>query len=404
MKTGSTYLQQRLLANRDQLLADGFLFPGSRWIEQVRAAQDAVGLGRRDPRIRSQAAGAWDRMVHQIHEHEGSAVVFSMEFLSFATPQQAAHVMRSLAPSPVHAVITVRDSAAVIPSQWQTSVRGGSTISWPDYMSGVRDAERPPQTRRRQGRGNPALRSFLRAQDVPRILSIWSPLVGAGRLHVVTVPASPADPDLLWRRFATAVSMPHEIGRTAPRRTNQSLGFASTELLRQVNAVLGKRRPSDYNRVVKDYLAAEVLTRLAAEEVPARLNEETHQFAHRWNARVAAAINASRATVLGDLADLPTSGSVDRSVPWQRPTDADVLRAASLARAEMHILIRRLSRRLATRAGSDFDRLAEPAAAGTAEGQSDPASLGVAVGEVARLIDEAIRLRRRLLEARDGSP
>jgi hypothetical protein len=403
MKTGTTYLQQLLVANRDQLSADGFLFPGGRWIEQVRAAQDAVAVGRRDPRIRAQAAGAWNRMVHRMHEYEGAAVVFSMEFLSFANPQQAARVTRSLAPSPVHAVITVRDSAAIVPSQWQTSVRGGSTLSWPDYMSGVRDAELQAPSSGRHGRRNPALRSFLRAQDIPRILSVWAPLVGAGRLHVVTVPASSADPDLLWRRFATAVGMPHELARAAPRRTNQSLGFASTEFLRQVNAALGKRRPSDYNRVVKDYLAAEVLTRLSTEETAARLDEQTLHFAHRWNARVAAAIDGSRATVLGDLSDLPTSGSLERSVPPQRPPDADVLRAASLARAEMDRLIRRLSRRLATRPGPDILGFAGAAAAGTAGGEGDPPSVAVAVSEVARLIDEAIRLRRRLNEARKAS-
>jgi hypothetical protein len=400
MKTGSTYLQQTLIANREQLLGDGFLFPGSRWIEQVRAAQDAVGVGRRDPRIRAQAAGAWDRMVQKMHEHEGVAVVFSMEFLSFATPQQAARVTRALAPSPVHAVITVRDSAATVPSQWQTSVRGGSTLPWPDYMSGVRDAEVAAPSSRRQGRGNPALRSFLRAQDIPRTLSIWTPLVGKEQLHVVTVPASPADPDVLWRRFATAIGMPHELGQAAPRRTNTSLGLASTELLRQVNTALGNRRPSDYNRVVKDYLAAEVLTQLSADEAPARLDAQTHRFAHRWNTRVTAAIDASGARVVGDLADLPTSGPVERPVPPQRPADTDVLRAAALAQAGLHALIRRLSRRLDNQVGSDRHRFAEAAAA--PGGQGRPPSVAAAVEEAARLVDEAIRLRRQLNEARRG--
>jgi hypothetical protein len=401
MKTGSTYLQQRLAANRDQLLAAGYLFPGARWLDQVRAAQDAVGLGRRDPRLRAQVAGAWDRMVRQIHGHSGVAVVFSMEFLSFATPRQAQRVVRSLDPSPVHVVLAIRDTAATIPSQWQTSVRSGSTTSWPDYTTGVRRAERVQPSLHRPAVGSRALRTFLRAQDTVRMLQAWSPLVHPSRLHVITVPNPAADPHLLWERFATAVGMPHDLGQVAPGRTNRSLGFASTELLRQVNTALGRQPRIEYNRVVKDYLAAQVLTQLAGEEAPVRLDEETGLFAQRWNRRVVAAIEATSAALVGSLADLPTNGPVDQTGSLTRPPDTDVLQAAAVARDGMERLVRRLARRAETAVASDgHGPRADVASLQAAEAEVPP--VPAAAAEIARLTEEAIRLRRHMRAARRG--
>ncbi len=402
MKTGSTYLQQMLLANREALAESGILFPGERWIHQVRAAQDAVGIGRKDPKIRTEAAGAWDRLARTMREHRGNGVVMSMEFLSFATPKQATRVVRSLAACPVHVVLTVRDAAGVIPSQWQTGVRTGSTTSWTDYMAGVRMAETQPLLRRRPGRDDRALRSFLRTQDTVRMLETWGALVDPSRLHVVTVPRSPSSSRELWDRFAAAVGIPPSVGTAAPKRTNQSLGFASTELLRQVNLALEKHRRTEYNRVIKDYLAAKVLTRLADDERPARIDVATGAFANRWNGRVAAAIQASGSHVVGDLADLPTTALVEPTAsPPAPPSDAELLRAAGTAEEALERLVRRLARRVGAPGADPGGSSGGSPSDGVAP---DFTPTDVAVARVAALAAQAIQLRRRLKTPQAGRP
>ena len=59
MKTGTTYLQQLVYANRKSLRGAGLVLPGSNWGRQVRGVQDVMRLGRRDPHIRRQSRGAW---------------------------------------------------------------------------------------------------------------------------------------------------------------------------------------------------------------------------------------------------------------------------------------------------------------------------------------------------------
>src|SRR3954452_17549041 len=95
MKTGPTFLQELMVANKDRLAAAGYLFPGDTWARQVRGTRDVLGLRQWDPRFRATTRGAWERLVAEILAHNGTASVVSMEFLSFARRRGAARVVRS---------------------------------------------------------------------------------------------------------------------------------------------------------------------------------------------------------------------------------------------------------------------------------------------------------------------
>src|SRR3954470_17187743 len=86
MKTGTTYLQAVMIANKRQLADAGVLFPGDSWARQIRAAQDVLVLQRREPVVRQKAPGSWRRLVAEMRAHEGTSVI-SMEFLGFARPR-----------------------------------------------------------------------------------------------------------------------------------------------------------------------------------------------------------------------------------------------------------------------------------------------------------------------------
>ena len=130
MKTGTSYLQQLLVENKQALAADGVLFPGrTGWGDQVRGVRDVLHLVA-DDEMRVQMKGAWPRLKDEISSHDGRAALLSMEFMSFARPPRAAALVKSLAPSKVHVVLTVRDAARVLPAQWQESTQNRGTSSW----------------------------------------------------------------------------------------------------------------------------------------------------------------------------------------------------------------------------------------------------------------------------------
>lgn len=404
MKSGTTFLQSLMTANKDALLAAGCLFPGESWLSQVRAAQDIVGAGK-DTQRTAASAGAWEVLVREIVGHPGTAVV-SMEFLSFAGSRRVGRLLAALDATQVQVVLTVRDATATIPAHWQDVVRNGSAVSWPAFRRAVvRSAGRHPAV------GlfwrDDALRKFRQAQDIDRILRTWRRHLPADRLRVVTVPGPGTPPELLWERFAEAVGLDPRVCTKPPTQVNQSLGHASTELLRRVNENLGRLRPSEYDPTLKNYLAARVLSQPTWDDPPIRLDRTTYDFGLAWNQRTRHAIAAQRTTVIGDLADLPTTlarthgreSSQDGRQGPVDPQDEAMLAAAAAASKALRGLVRRRARRLRDRTGAAPTSAVEPfpdvgpAAGGTA---LDP--VDVAAREVARLariaIDLQVRLRR----------
>lgn len=395
MKTGTTFLQNLLIDNQDGLAAAGYLFPGSPWKRQVRAAQEVVGTSQ-DPVIQREATGAWPAIVDLMRDHTGAASIFSMEFLSHAGPDRVAWAFEHLVGCEVHVVITVRDATAIIPAQWQTTVRSGSTVSWPEFMKGVR---RAAGWRGRPGHrfSDPAATKFRVNQDVPQMLETWGRFVPADRLHVVTVPLDASRPRLLWERFAQVVGCDPELCPGLPP-ANESLGYASAELLRRVNLELGEVPLTDYNATVREYLAGRVLAFEAKGEARPRLTSATAEFGLRWNRRVRDGIERAGARLAGEMSDLPTTMTerqqrlVDDAQP--PPTEEDLLRAAGPAGEALRALVARRTHR-ARKQGVDLTGI-DLSALESGSSDTSVESVAEATGEIADLCRLAIEVRRRI--------
>jgi hypothetical protein len=401
MKTGTTFLQQLMSANRDTLAEAGYLFPGKRWGDQTRATRDVLGLTS-DPRVKARTSGMWARLSRQMLAHPGRASVFSMEFLSFAGGREARRVVRSLDGATVHVVLTVRDAIAGLPSQWQTNARNNGRASWPEFVEAATAASHRSRWRLRHRDGGAVGGAYLRAQDVPRMLRAWGSAVPAGRLHVVTVPPRGADRMLLWERFAEVLEVDPAACRRPVEGANNSLGHASADLMRRVNARLGAVRQSDYDPTMKYHLARRVLSPRAAEESRARLDLSALELGAEWNRRVRAAVAESGARLVGDPADLPDTIPpallADAPTRLTDPDPAEVLAAAAAARTGLGELVEARTAQLRARGAGDGRSARDASAAGPdVRGRAtDP--VDAAVDEVAGLASTAIALYRRLRE------
>lgn len=397
MKTGTSYLQNLMIANKERLENAGYLFPGEAWSHQVRGAQEVLRRTRRDPRVRAEARGAWSALVREVLEHDGAAAIVSVEFLSFAGRAAAKRVLRSLDAAEVHVVLTVRDVTAIIPSRWPTEVHNGSTISWRAYTRRLRAGAMVPRLGRLSP--HPTVRRFSLAQDIERILRVWGRLVPPEHLHVVTVPTRDVDRRLLWHRFASVVGVDPEVCSESPQSANESLGYPSTELLRRVNRHLGRMRPTDYNPTIKEGMALRTLADRRGQESRARLDRVTFEFGLAWNARARDAIVRSGAHLVGGLDDLPVhlSDAARRrlEVAQTPPTEEQQLAAATPAAVAMVKVIRRRAKRLRSRG----ERVAvEPfdVAAAAERWRRAPDPVEAAAADIARLARTAVELHRRL--------
>jgi hypothetical protein len=328
-KTGTTFLQDALWANRARLAAAGLQLPGYSDRDHSRASRDL----RETPRPASDPAdpwtGEWDVLAGQALCARDRAVI-SNELLAASSPQQAERAVCSLLRGEVHVVVTVRNFAAFLPAEWQEAVKCRGTAGWEAWLDAVIAAEGAADRRRRSW--------FWRVHDTLALLDMWSQHIPPDQVHVVTVPHQ-APGSLLWTRFAAALEIdPRGCDVTRGRR-NSSLGYAETEFLRRMNEALPADMPDwFYAREIKQILAHGVLS---GRPHHARLVLPPSHAA--WAAEQAeillAGLRDAKYDIVGDLADLRPAEEAGHASPADEPApqraeqqlEAAVQAAVSLA-------------------------------------------------------------------------
>ncbi len=317
-KTGTTYIQNTLWANRATLKDDGVLLPGQSRFSRVQAASDMMKWHPDDGDLPQ----TWRRLSGQVARWSGRSAVISQEFLYRASPEQIHAMVDSLGGGQMKVVLTTRDVARLVPAQWQTSVRQRSTWTLGEYADAVAGTD---------GHENAvgAARHFWRRQDYGVILRRFVDALSLDQVRVVTVPPSGGDPDELWRRFCRACDL--DPGSTKPGGvSHESLGAESAEIMRRVNG----RPPIDsmpmrtYKKSVNGALSRRSLAHRRSLETGLVLPERHRDWAENEASRVIADIEAVGVEVIGDLDDLrprPTSKSY---VDPDQISDTDLLEAA----------------------------------------------------------------------------
>ncbi|RFU40127.1 hypothetical protein DZF91_18785 [Actinomadura logoneensis] len=316
-KSGTTYLQNVLWANREALAEQGVLYPGADPVDHVRAAFDlraAFFDGDRDPRV----AGAWPRLVDEIRSWSGGVSVVSQELFGAAFPAHVRRAFADLSFADVRLVCTARDLARQIPAHWQEDVKNRMSLTFAEYIAGLAEPDVP------RGPAWQWIREFWRTQDLPEMLRRWGAgtRVPADRVHVVTVPPAGAPPDLLFRRFCAATGIDAARCDTEGVFGNPSLGRAETAFLRRLNEVTRARVPwAVHDDFVKHRLAQGTLVRRPG-ATRIRLPERFLPWTVERAESMVAELRAAGYGVAGDLADLlPTVSGDGGSDPDQAPPE-----------------------------------------------------------------------------------
>lgn len=327
-KSGTTYLQRVLEANRGPLADAGVLVVGETHLDRVHAAM----VVREDPRLDSlpaRASSAWDRLVAEVRGWRGPLAVLSYELLAGASADQVARVLRDLEGIEVHVVITARDLGRSVPSAWQERLKFALSTPLERWRP------RPESAGVRAEWG-------WRTMDPAGVAARWGAELPPERVHVVTVPATPGDEHELWRRFAGACGIEAPALRLDLERVNESMGLVAAELLRRVNEKV--REPITGNREqalwLRDTLAHGILAKLGRE--PIGLTDTQYADAtRRADAAVATIIEAGY-DVRGDLEDLRATRPEART-PGEA-TEGELLEVAVETIVRLLVLVRERTR------------------------------------------------------------
>ncbi|MGA8211240.1 MAG: hypothetical protein WB441_01975 [Nocardioidaceae bacterium] len=320
-KTGTSFVQDVLWRNREQLAQQGVLYPADRFDAHFLAALDLLDLPWGG--LEKQAVGAWDRLAEQVRAWPGTVIV-SHEILAVASHEQARRALASFGDAEVHVVLSARDLVRQLPAEWQENVKHRRTVGYREFLDALAD---PARTGR--------LASwFWGVQEVPDILDRWGADLPPERVHLVTVPKPGAPRDQLWQRFAAVLGLDAEALAPETTRANPSLGVPETALLRRVNErVENGVLPGDhYRRYVRELLAHRTLSQRTGSPrlgVPADVHEWAAGLSRGWVEELA----GRGYDVVGSLAELlpePAAGDLDFVDP-DRPDEASVADAATEA-------------------------------------------------------------------------
>jgi len=303
-KTGTTYLQDRLLLNTASLARHGVTIPSRRGGRSdtfhFRAALDL--LDQDWGGAPGHASGSWDAMVRKVRRSDGN-VVISHEILAGAKPDKIAKAMNDLAGEEVHIIYSARDLGRQLPAAWQESIKQGR--KWP-FRRFLTKVERSQTW-------------FFNAMDLPTVLSRWGARLSPDRVHVVTVPHDRGpNGDELWLRFCRAFGIDPAWAPLDSERDNRSLGIAETSLLRKLNRrlELGVWRDPAYDALIRELLAQQVL--VSRKAVPVRLPPDRYDFAEQQADLWIDWIKGSGVDVIGDAEDLrPRRPAEDET--WKDP-------------------------------------------------------------------------------------
>ncbi|MFC8597706.1 hypothetical protein [Isoptericola sp. NPDC057191] len=317
-KSGTTYLQSRLHANRRDLRRHDVHYPTGLLGEprlHYWAALDVTGTDHGvDPR---RVDGAWDRLVRRVRRTRGD-VVLSHEVLAKATDEQAARAMADLVATgaEIHVVLTARDLARELASGWQEALKFGARTTLRSYL----DAAREGRT------------AFMAAFDPIRVLTAWGAGLPAAQVHVVTTPPPGGAADLLWPRFLAALDVDPAWAPREADRANASVGVPEAQVLRRLNRRLGAdaKRGGDLSPLVDGIVVGDALAPRRSPGIT--VGPDDHPWVAERSAAWVAWLRERGVTVHGDLDDLlPPPPAED----W---TDPDAPRPRQVADAALDVV------------------------------------------------------------------
>jgi hypothetical protein len=306
-KTGTTYVQDRLWANRGSLREHGYHYPIGLREDMFLPALDLID--RPWGGLLPKSKGEWERLVNRVRRTRGTSVV-SHEILAGASGPKARKALADLAFAEVHVVYSARDIARQVAAEWQEGLKHQRKLTFARHLEQLQERD-----------AGKSSRWFWKVQNLPGVLDRWGQGLPPERVHVVTVPQPGAPSGELWRRFCTALGMDPAWAPADSARRNPSIGAAESTLLRRLNPRLKAAGLSseDYRALVRALTVHDTLAqrrRMTPVTLPPDAFDWAAGIAQDWIDH----LERTGVDVVGDLEDLrPVRPAADAD--WSDPDE-----------------------------------------------------------------------------------
>lgn len=247
-KTGTTAIQTAMHRARPELAEHGVCYPGS---STRPAAATQVRFGFSQPvGAPKPSPAAWEDLLAELAAARDQRVCLSHEAFGRAKDHQIPEILESLGGERPHVIAAARRYDRYLPSQWQQRVKARSTKSYEAWLRIVLEGDASQHQ----------WRNVWIPHDTVSLLERWS--AGIGLENVTLLVGDEGRPTLLPDVFERLLGLPQGLLREVDRRTNRSLGFGETELLRRFNErfEMLPATDRDYYRLVQKGLIKQLVT------------------------------------------------------------------------------------------------------------------------------------------------
>jgi len=285
-KSGSTYLQTILWANKVALRRAGVLVPGER-----RSSHGVAAVWARTPEPTRSQQKTWHQLSSELAGWP-STVILSSEWFTRVPRRLIPRLLDELRPAEINIVFTARNLAEAVPAAWQERLKLGDSLPLDGFLESMRTHQ------------NWSWRNL----DARKALPKWEKQLGPEMIHLVTVPPRDAPRDLLWNRFAAACDVDPSVATLDTAFANASLSAEGARLLELMGPQLRDAVDADIvrglvpHKWIRDYLSHTLLA--AQNGHPIALLESELQIINARSRRLVDTVSAAQYQIHGDLNDL----------------------------------------------------------------------------------------------------
>jgi hypothetical protein len=305
-KTGTSSLQAGLWESVEPLAGAGVGLPFVGRVAHLRHLLRPLGWRPVEGYVGGHDEAALARVVERLRATPGERLLVSNEDLAEVGADEAARVgaIAEAAGLDLHVIVTVRDWALQLPSEYQQFLKHSMSERYEDFLVAVRDGSD------RWGR------QFRRRQDPVDVLGRWGAAAPPERIHVIVVPPYATDPDAVFRMMGETAGFDGGLVVRPGEAVNASFGVVEAEVFRRVNAALAEPLQGyseAYARAVRWPFAQGVLAQLASPRIT--LPPEHLGWVQEQARAAVAQVRSGAHPVRGDLDRLVPADDAARPMP-----------------------------------------------------------------------------------------
>jgi hypothetical protein len=238
----------------------------------------------------------WERLVAAVRKATPdsggtSRAIISSEWYAGASDEAVERAVHDLDGSRMHVLLFVRPLSSTLVSAWQQALKLGGKQSLHEWLTTIFDEPTSPTAERAWGKHRYDL-----------IAARWAKQIGGNRVSIVVL--DPTNPESLFRTVEEIAGVAPGSASAAPSRTNQSLSPFESEVLLGLNKEFYARGGTlrGYRQGVLRTFDGFVNSVRTGTPEKVRLPNSWEPRVAALNEEIAAGIERSGATVIGDLA------------------------------------------------------------------------------------------------------